>query len=60
MEMTMGNVDQELIEWVQRQINSGATRNVLPCHLMANASEKGLEEVRRLCKLNGVSVGIKA
>lgn len=56
----MGNVDQELIEWVQRQINSGATRNVLPCHLMANASEKGLEEVRRLCKLNGVSVGIKA
>jgi hypothetical protein len=51
--------DQELIEWVQRQINSGATRIALPGHLVANASDEALEEVRRLCRLNGVSVEVR-
>ena len=52
--------DRELIEWVQRQINSGATRIVLPGHLVVNASDTALEEVRRLCKLNRVSVEVRS
>jgi len=54
------NTDGELVDFVQRQIDSGATRIVLPGHLVANASEEVLEEIRRLCKLNGVSVEIRA
>ena len=57
--MTFG-ADGELIEWVQRQINTGARRIVLPGHLVANASDTALEEVRRLCKMNGMSIEVKA
>ena len=53
-------VDGELIEWVQRQINTGARRIVLPGHLVMNASDIALEEARRLCKLNGVLVEVRA
>jgi hypothetical protein len=51
--------DRELTEWVQRQINTGSTQIVLPGPLVANASHEALEEVRRLCRLNGVSVEVR-
>lgn len=53
------HADRELIDWVQQQINTGARRIVVPGYLLTNASEAVVEEVRRLCKLNGVSVEIR-
>lgn len=54
------NTDQTLIERVERQINTGARRIVVPGNLLTNASDAVIEEVRRLCKLNGVNVEIRA
>ena len=56
----MSNTDRELIDWVQRQINSGAKQIVLPGFLVTGASNETLEEIRRLCMLNGVSVEVRA
>jgi hypothetical protein len=57
--MISPNGDRELVDWVQRQINTGATRIVVPGHLVAEASNVALEEVRRLCKLNGASMEVR-
>ncbi len=57
--MSSTNTDRELIDWVQRQINTGTRRIVVPGHLLTNASEEVIEEVRRLCRLNGVSVEVR-
>jgi len=56
----VSNTDRELIDWVQRQINSGAKQIVLPGFLVTGASNETLEEIRRLCMLNGVSVEVRA
>jgi len=52
------NAERMLIHIVQQQINSGSTHIVLPAHLVAQASDVLLEEIRRLCKLNKVSVSV--
>lgn len=57
--MAISNAESELIRVVQQQIDSGRTHVILPGHLVANASDGALEEVRRLCKLNGVSVEVR-
>jgi len=57
--MNSVNPDQNLIDWVQRQINTGTRRIIVPGYLLMNASDTVIEEVRRLCKLNRVSVEIK-
>jgi len=57
--MSSTNADRELIDWVQRQINTGTRRIIVPGYLLTNASETVIEEVRRLCKLNRISVEIK-
>jgi len=57
--MSSTNTDRELIDWVQRQINTGTRRIVVPGRLLTNASEEVIEEVRRLCRLNGVSVEVR-
>ena len=56
--MNSTNADRELIAWVQRQINSGSRRIVVPGNLLTNASEMVVGEVRRLCKLNGVTIDV--
>ena len=50
--------DQNLIQTVQRLINSGRTRIRIPASLLNRASEKALEVVRQLCKLNGIEVEV--
>jgi hypothetical protein len=57
--MTTSDADRKLIDLVQQQINSGSRQIVLPGHLVNAASEAVLDEIRRLCKLNGVSVEIR-
>ncbi len=51
--------DQQLMEYVQEMINTGKTQITLPGHLLENASEEALDEVRRLCKLNGVELEVQ-
>lgn len=58
--MSTTNADWKFVEWVQRQINTGTRRIVIPGSLLLGASEETVEEVRRLCKLNGVSVEVRA
>jgi hypothetical protein len=57
--MAFSNADRTLIELVQRQLNSGATTVFLPAYLAADASDEVLDEIYRLCKLNGVTVEIR-
>ena len=57
--MNATNADRELIDWVQREINSGSRHIVLPGRLVSATSESTLEEIRRLCKLNRVRVDIR-
>jgi len=52
--------DELLIALVQRLINEGRTRIELPANLVANASKEALDEVRRLCKLCGVKIVVRA
>jgi hypothetical protein len=58
--MTYTDADSELIRLTQLQINTGATRVKLPGHLVARVSNEVIEEIRRLCKLNGVTVELMA
>lgn len=58
--MNTSNTDRELVAWVQRQINTGARRIIVPGDLLTNASRETVEEVRRLCQLNGVSIEVRA
>jgi hypothetical protein len=57
--MTTSNVEGELIRSVQQQINSGRTHIVLPGNLVSAASDELLAEIRRLCKLSGVTVEVR-
>jgi len=58
--MNTTNADRNLINWVQREINTGSRRIMVPGYLLINASEAVIEEMRRLCRLNGVSVEVRA
>ncbi|MCG3148299.1 MAG: hypothetical protein PCFJNLEI_01742 [Verrucomicrobiae bacterium] len=57
--MTYTDADSELIRLTQLQINTGATRIKLPRHLVEQVSNEVIVEIRRLCKLNGVTVELK-
>lgn len=52
--------DRALIDFVNRCINEGRRGITLPGSLVANASFDALDEVRRLCRLNGVTLEINA
>lgn len=52
--------DNVIVAYVQRMINSGTKRIELPGDLVANATEEALDEVRRLCKLCGVKIAVRA
>jgi hypothetical protein len=52
--------DVHLLALVQRLINQGRTQIELPGALVANASKEALDEVRRLCKLCGVKIVVRA
>ena len=52
--------DERLIDYVDKAINSGDTKIVIPEKLLKGVSKETIQEVKRLCKLNSVIVkGIK-
>lgn len=52
--------DATLLAYVQRAISSGTKQIEVPSDLVANATEEALGEVRRLCKLCGVKIVVRA
>ena len=52
--------DAMLLAYIQRLINSGRTQIELPGDLVANATGQALGEVRRLRKLCGVKIVVRA
>jgi len=52
--------DQELISFVQLALRSGATLVRIPTYLLERSSAAAREDVRQLCKLNGVEIEVVA
>jgi hypothetical protein len=52
----MNSNDAMLIDYVRRMINAGARKIVIPMYLMQHASHEALNEIRRLCTLNGLEL----
>ncbi len=50
--------EEVLLSFVNREINSGKTTITIPASLLISVSDEFLAEIKRLCKLNGVSVNI--
>jgi len=48
--------DRALFDYVNKIINTGATEIEIPYHLLEFASEEGLLEVKRMCKITGVRI----
>lgn len=48
--------DQELIAYVNGVIGTGATEIAIPAALLAAASEEAIAEVRRVCRVCGVTI----
>ncbi|WCJ58476.1 hypothetical protein NXS98_12170 [Fontisphaera persica] len=51
--------NQWLADYVNHQINMGATTVHIPASLLAKASDEAIEAVRQLCQLCGVKVIIR-
>jgi hypothetical protein len=49
----MNAADQNLLNWLNREINTGKIKIVVPAYLLENTTTEGLAEARRLAKLNG-------
>ena len=54
--MVMYSKDQQLIDYVNKAINSGDTKIVVPLRLFEGVNKETIKEVKRLCKLNGVKI----
>jgi len=52
----MYSKDQQLIDYVNRAINSGDTKITIPLSLFQGVKKETIKEVKRLCKLTGVKI----
>jgi len=50
------NADRELVDYVNRAINSGAKCIMVPGSLLRDATNEALEIVRQMCELCGVTI----
>lgn len=48
-----------LIRYVDRMIRTGARQVEVPERLVVGVSAEALDEVRRLCKINGVKIVVR-
>jgi len=49
----MNAADQNLLNWLNREINTEKTTILVPEAILDNTTPEGLAEARRLAKLNG-------
>jgi len=52
--------DENLLNWLNREINAGKTKIVVPAYLLEHTTSHGLEEARRLDKLAGCELTMDA
>ncbi len=52
--------DQALVDYVQRAVATGTTTIEIPAELLSNASKEAVDEMRRYCKLCGVTMVVRA
>ena len=56
----MNAADQALLTWLNAQINTGKRTVTVPAALLENTTPEGREEARRLAKLSGVELQVRA
>lgn len=56
----MNAADQALLNWLNAQINTGKSTVTVPAALLENTTPEGREEARRLAKLCGVGLVVRA
>lgn len=49
----MNTADQKLLNWINKEINTGKTKILVPVALLEPMTPKGVAEARHLEKLNG-------
>ncbi len=55
----MNAADQSLLDWLNREINTGKTKIIVPSYLLENTTPEGLVEARHLAKLNGCELVVR-
>ena len=56
----MNAAEQALLNWLNKEINSGNTRIFVPTALLEHTTPEGLAEARRLAKLTGCELVVRA
>jgi hypothetical protein len=56
----MNAADHTLLQWLNAQINTGKRVVNVPAALLENTTSNGREEARRLAKLCGVELTVRA
>lgn len=56
----MNAADQNLMNWLNREINKGKKTIEVPAGLLEDATTEGLDEARRLAGLNGCELVVKS
>jgi len=60
MSNTSTGADEHLINFVEKQLNAGKTIIRIPSWMLDDVSKEVIQEVRRLCKLNGAEIEIES
>ena len=52
------DADNNFLNWLNAEINTGATKIRVPAELVSDVSKAGIREAKRLCKLTGVGLSL--
>ena len=56
----MNAADQALLSWLQAEINTGKRAITVPASLLEHTTPEGRDEARRLAKLCGCELSVRA
>lgn len=56
----MNAADQTLLNWLNAQINTGKRTVTVPAAILEHTTPEGRDEARRLAKLCGVELSLRA
>jgi hypothetical protein len=51
----MASSDRQLLQYVKREVRKGSTEIRVPSSLFASASKLAKQDVRELCRVNGIA-----